>query len=239
VIGAFDVDTLGVTEHRRAFDQPRGGCTEHHSTGRRHGFHPLRHSHLLTNRGVTQRTRAVLTGNHLPGIETHPQPQTHTVTAINLNGQPRGRILNTQRRQTGTKSVILQRVGRAKDRHDAVAGETVHRAAITLHRRRGAGDQCGHDLAPPLHTHRRGDIHGTHDVGEQHRDLLVLRRLSGRRDCRTALATELGFLAQFRAARSAQQPRGCHLRRPPHCCSRQYRVTRDCPINGGSDLGIG
>jgi hypothetical protein len=57
------------------------------------------------------------------------------------------------------------------------------------------------------------------------RHLFVLRRLWGRRGGRTTLTTELDFLAQFRAARSARQPRRFHLTRPARCCSRQYRVT--------------
>jgi hypothetical protein len=68
---------------------------------------------------------------------------------------------------------------------------------------------------------------------------LLLRGPWGRRDGRTALATELGFLAQFRTARSAQQPRGCHLTRPPHCRSHQYRVTAGQPTCALSRLRFG
>ncbi len=65
----------------------------------------------------------------------------------------------TQRRETSADSVILQRHGRTEDRHDAVAGELVHRAAIPLHYRRSTVDQVGHDLTQPLGTDGGCDVH--------------------------------------------------------------------------------
>ena len=37
-----------------------------------------------------------------------------------------------------------------------------------------AADQIGHDLVQALGADRCRDVHRVHDVGEQHRDLLVL-----------------------------------------------------------------
>ena len=65
----------------------------------------------------------------------------------------------------------------------------IYRAAITLHDRRSAVDQVGHDLAEPLRTHRRRDLHRMHHVSEQHRRLLVLGMGVGLGDgCTTAVA---------------------------------------------------
>jgi hypothetical protein len=64
---------------------------------------------------------------------------------------------------------------RAEHGHDAVTGELVHRPAIALHHRRAAVSELGHDLAQPLRTHRRRDVHRVDHVGEEDRDLLVLR----------------------------------------------------------------
>ena len=61
----------------------------------------------------------------------------------------------------------------------AVTGELAHRAAVALHHRRRTVDQIGHDLAQPLRTDCRRDVHRMHNIGEQHRDLLVLRRSGG------------------------------------------------------------
>ena len=103
---------------------------------------------------------------------------------------------------------------RTEHGHDAVAGELVHRAAVALHHRGRTVDQLGHDLAQPLRTDRRGDVHRVHHVGEQDRDLLVLGRCRGSHNRRTALVTELRVRRQLRTARPAHQ--GCrrHLTRP-------------------------
>ncbi len=73
-------------------------------------------------------------------------------------------------------------------------------AAVTLHHRRTAVGEVGHDLAQPLRTHRRGDVHRMNNIGEQDGDLLVL---SGFRRCRhrcAALRTELRILRQLDTA---------------------------------------
>ena len=70
-----------------------------------------------------------------------------------------------------------------------------------------AVDQLGHDLAQPLCTDGRRDVHRMNNIGEQHRHLLVLRRSSGLCERCTALVTELGVRWQFDAARPTEQPR--------------------------------
>ena len=47
-------------------------------------------------------------------------------------------LLHGQRRITGTHGVILMRHWRAKQRHDAVAHDLVHRALIAVHGRHQA-----------------------------------------------------------------------------------------------------
>src|ERR1700751_1579969 len=109
--------------------------------------------------------------------------------------------------------MVFQRQRRTKHRHNPVTGELIHRAAVTHHDRCRDIDQLGHDLAQPLRPYRSGDIHRVDHVGEQHGDLFVFGRWRpGRNGC-TALAAELGFLIQRRAARSARQPHGGHLTR--------------------------
>jgi short-subunit dehydrogenase involved in D-alanine esterification of teichoic acids len=55
------------------------------ATGRRDRLHPLRHPHLLTDGGVTERPRTDLTGDHLTRVKSHPQPQIHTVAALDTS----------------------------------------------------------------------------------------------------------------------------------------------------------
>ncbi len=89
--------------------------------------------HLLTNRGVTQSTRTDLAGDHRTGIQPNPKLQCDAVVVLDFDGEPLGLLLNAQGCQTGTHSVVLKRDWRPEHRHDPVAGELVHRAAITLH----------------------------------------------------------------------------------------------------------
>ena len=180
LIGTLDLNQLRLAESRCAFNQSRGGRAEHHPTRRSDRLHPLSHPHLLTDGGVTERARTDLTGDHLTRVQAHPQLQVHTVAVLDLDGKPLRLLLHTQRRQAGANGVVLQRHGRAEHRHDPVAGELVHRAAVPLHHRRRTVDQFGHDLAQPLRTDRRRDVHRMHHIGEQHRHLLVLRRSGGR-----------------------------------------------------------
>ena len=55
-----------------------------------------------------------------------------------------------------------------------IPSPVVHRAAVPLHHRRAVVGELGHDLAEPLRPDSRGDVHRMHNIGEQHRHLLVL-----------------------------------------------------------------
>jgi hypothetical protein len=59
-VGTFDAEHLWLAESRSALDQARSRCTHHHPTRRSDRLHPLRHPHLLTDRGVTQSAGADL-----------------------------------------------------------------------------------------------------------------------------------------------------------------------------------
>ena len=206
-IGTLDVDHLRLTERRCAINQSRGGRAEHHPARRSDRLHPLSHPDLLTDSGVTERARTDFTGDHLTRVQAHPQLQFDTVAVLDVGRKPLRLLLNTQRRQAGANSVILQRHRRAEHGHDAVTGETADRAAVPLNHHCRTVDQIGHDLAQPLRPDGRCDVHRMHHIGEQHRDLLVLRRSAGLCDRCTALVTELGVRWQFGAAGPTEQPR--------------------------------
>ena len=57
--------------------------------GGRHRFHPLREPDRLAGRGVPQRPRADLAGDHPARVQAHPQLQLHAVAALHLGGQLR------------------------------------------------------------------------------------------------------------------------------------------------------
>ena len=70
--------------------------------------------------------------------------------------------------------MILQCDRRTEHRHHPITGELVDGPAIAFHHHRRTIHQPGHDLAQPLRTDSRRDVHGMHHIGEEDRDLLVL-----------------------------------------------------------------
>ncbi len=206
-IGTLDLNQLRLSERRCAINQSRGGRAQHHPTRCSDRLHPLRHPDLLADRGVTERPRTDLTRDHLTGVQAHAQPQVHTVSHLDIDGKPLGLLLNAQRGHASSNSVVLQCHRRPEDRHDAVAGELVHRAAIPLNHHCRTVDQIGHDLSQPLRPDRYRDLHRTNNVGEQDRHLLVLRRSTDLCDRCTTLVTELGVRWQFGAARPTEHSR--------------------------------
>ena len=55
LVGALDPNQLRLAQRRCAINQSRGRRAEHHPARRSDRLHPLRHSDLLTDRGVTER----------------------------------------------------------------------------------------------------------------------------------------------------------------------------------------
>jgi len=74
LLGTLDLNQLDLAQGRRAINQSRGGRAEHHPTRRGDRLHALSHPDLLTDRGVTERPRTDLTGDHLTRVQAHPQP---------------------------------------------------------------------------------------------------------------------------------------------------------------------
>ena len=231
LIGTLDLNKLRLAESGCAIDKSRGGRAEHHPTRRSDRLHPLSHPHLLTDGGVTQSTRADLASDHLTGVQSDTQLKVYAVALLDFDGKPLRLLLNAQRRQTSADSVVLQRYWRAEHRHDPVAGELVHRAAIALNHHRRTVDQIGHDLAQSLRAHRCRDVHRMHHIGEQHRHLLVLRRSAGLCDRCTALVTELGVRRQCVPHDPQAAPSRSVHRHHPRWGPRQYRFTagQRCP----------
>ena len=96
LVGTLDPNQLRLAESRCAINQSRGGGAEHHPARRSDRLHALSHSDLLTERGVTQSARTDLTGDHLTGVQAHPQPQVHTVAILDLGCEPLRLLLNAQ-----------------------------------------------------------------------------------------------------------------------------------------------
>ena len=94
-VGTLDLNQLRFAESRSAINESRCRRAEHHPTGPGHRFHPLREAHLLANCGVAERSRTDFTGDHLTGVQSHPQPQVHTVPLLDFDGKPPRLLLNS------------------------------------------------------------------------------------------------------------------------------------------------
>src|SRR6516225_9514171 len=69
LLGTLDADHLGITQQHSAVDQTGCRFAEHHPTRRRHRLHPLGHTYLLADRGITQRPRADFTCDDLARVQ--------------------------------------------------------------------------------------------------------------------------------------------------------------------------
>jgi hypothetical protein len=98
--------------------------------------------------------------------------QVHAIAIVDLGRKPLGSSTPNAARQA-RKAWSSNAAGR---RHDAVAGELVHRASIPLHQRPAPVGEIGHDLSEPLGSHRCRNVHSTHNIGGHHRYLGVVRR---------------------------------------------------------------
>ena len=74
----------------------------------------------------------------------------------------------------GARRVVLVRDGRAEQRHDAVAGELVHRAFVAVHRLHQVAEAAVHDGVQVFRVETRRQRGEARDVGEEHGHLLAL-----------------------------------------------------------------
>ena len=86
VVGPLDAHPLRFTQDHGVLHQPRGRLRQHHPARGGHRFHPLRQSDLLADRGVPQRPRTDLTGDHPTGVKSHPHLEVHTVALSDFDG---------------------------------------------------------------------------------------------------------------------------------------------------------
>ncbi len=153
ISGTLDLDDLQIAQQRDTFDQTCSGSAEHNPARRSDRFHPLRHTDLLADRGVTKCSRTDFAGNHLAGVQADPQLEIDAVALVNVVGERPDAVLDFQGGKTGTGRVVFERCWCTEHSHDAVAGELVNGPAITRHDRGAAGRQLRHYFAQPLRAH--------------------------------------------------------------------------------------
>ena len=135
-VATLYLNEFEVSEDSGVLYQAGRRLAQHHAAGRRGGLHPLGQPDLLTDGCVTRFARTDFSGDDLARVQADPQWQRGADV-----------LLDVQRSEAGAESMIFQRGWRTEHRHDAVAGELIHRSAVALYNCRGAIEQVGHDLA--------------------------------------------------------------------------------------------
>ena len=103
--------------------------------------------------------------HHFAGM----QPDTNADWAETIGGVALGVLQDGQGRVAGLLGVVLVRQRRAEDRHDAVAGDAVDRAAIAIDRPHHLADGGAQDFVDTLGVHPRGERNRSANVGEHDR----------------------------------------------------------------------
>ena len=192
-----------LTKQYGVLDKSHRRLAEHHPSWRRQRLHPLRHPDLLAHGGVISAAGTDFACDDLSRVQPDPQSQLDAV-AVEYLGRQTGRlVLDFQGGDARTNRVILEGHRRTEHRHDPVAGEFVDGSSVLPHHCRRSVEQLGHELAKSLRTHRRGDVHRLHHVGEQNGHLLVLGERAWLRDGRAAGVAEPGVGTQLDAAGAA------------------------------------
>jgi hypothetical protein len=104
------------------------------------------------------------------------------VPALDLLVERRERPLDRETREHGAPRCALEGQGRAEERHDAVAGELVHRALIAVHLVEDAPEALIHERVHRLRVGALGQRGVVCDISEQDRDVAAFaleRRLLG------------------------------------------------------------
>ena len=112
--------------------------------------------------------------HHRSGIQTDTNMNRNSLGASDVFRMPPHRLLHSQRRITGSHSVILVRQRRSEQSHDPVTHHLVHRTFEVVHRFHHVLDDRIEKLARFFRIAVSEQLHGTFHVSEQHRDLFAL-----------------------------------------------------------------
>jgi hypothetical protein len=145
-------------------------------------LHARRETDRVSLRGVVHvEVVADLADDHFAGVETQAHREVQPAAQAQLVGVSAQAVHHMQRGITGAARVILVRDRRAKERHDAVAGELVDEALEALHTVRENLEKAVHDLRPLFRVELLGQLHRALHIGEQDRDLLAFAFQRGAR----------------------------------------------------------
>ena len=155
----------------------------------------------------TRCTRTDFAGDDFAGVQPDPQLQGNAVAKLDTSAPSCPTAFwSSNAARHARKAWSSNAIGAP---NTAITPSPVNLSTVPPKRRtyrRRPVEELGHDLAQPLGAYRGSQVHRMHDVGEQHRDLLVLRGSSYGSDPRAAAVAEPGIGAQLMPAITARVP---------------------------------
>ena len=146
-------------------DAPRGGQL-FHAGGEVSG--------LANGRVVHVQIIANGAHHHLAAIEADAHLHCESLRAPHLLGIALHGSLHGQRCIAGPHGVVLMRHGRAKERHNAIAQDLVHRAFVAMHGRHHHVQGRVEELPRLLRVTISEEFHRALEIGKQHGHLFAL-----------------------------------------------------------------
>ena len=219
-----------VPETEQARDEAGRVLREVDSPGFGELLHARREPHgVAVSRIVHAEVVADLADHHLAGVEPHAHGEVEASLPTQLAGIAPERLGQMQRRVAGAARMILVGERRAKERHDPVAGELVHRTLESVHPLRKDGEEAVHDPVPLFRIDLRRQLHGTLHVDEEHRHLLALALEGAARG-----EDPLGEVLRGVGARATRRDAGLRRGRLPAGVA-ELRARLERPAAAGAD----
>ena len=180
----IDLHRIGEALYRHGAEGLHGDVAfrQLESIGRRK--HGTRLCHLFQTSGQVRRLAhdgvfhvqivADAADDDLPRVESDPDHHSHPLSALKLFRVLLDGFLHPERRITCAYGVILVGDRCTKERHDAVANDSVHGALVMMDRLDHAFEHRVEDLLRSLGVAISKQLHRTLDVGKQDGDLFAL-----------------------------------------------------------------
>jgi hypothetical protein len=136
-------------------------------------LHPLGQADgVPQRRRVERQVAADPADDHLPRVQPQPHMQLEALLRPELVGVLTDRLRQMPGGMTGPAGMVLLSHRRPEQRHDAVAGELVHRPAELRDPFGQNGDEPGHDPRPDLRIQPLLQVHRPGHIGEENGDVL-------------------------------------------------------------------
>jgi hypothetical protein len=158
----------------QALDQPQGRGGQPNCPRRGQLLHAGRQMRRLPHRRVVH-VQVVTNGphHHFAGVQSHPDTQLDAVGAAHRLGILAHGCLHGQGGVAGSQGMVLMGQGRAKEGHEAITQNLVHRALIAVHSVHHGVQDGVEELLCGFRVEVANQLGGTSDVGKQDGDLLA------------------------------------------------------------------